>query len=106
MKNNYILLFSLICLINGCALTKWDADPHDEFVYRLNSMLGKNVYEAGGGLAILDYDNPVELINNNIEYSSSLPRRNCKYYAEVDPKTKIILSVRYEGDECRVSPWN
>lgn len=74
-----------------------DYDPHQLFITHF-SLIGddiRNYYPSPSGV-VLD--------NGLIEITRKLIRRNCILHYQYDPKTFIVKSWRWEGDECVSNP--
>ena len=85
--------------------------PHENFVVALNDDIGTSV-EIEPMLSLCSRGRKnIEsrtLQNGNVEDRQIMRRgkRECVYYCEVDPKTRLVVSTRFEGsqDDCVIPP--
>jgi hypothetical protein len=81
--------------------------PHENFIMTMKVDIGKNLDNP----ALSGWMQPARLIdyktlpNGDIEYAYRF-RGNCRYFYEVDPKTRKIIGWRFEGSErdCIINP--
>lgn len=80
--------------------------PHQNFVLLIDDSVGKKIDDPRTNW--VDRRSLVQskrLPNGNIENKYRW-RGTCRYYYEFDPKTRIIVSWRYEGskEDCEIVP--
>ena len=103
-----LLFFMLFVALStsGCA----SVTPHENFKDQLNRKVGKNIDNLPPFWAReRDLIQKKLLINGNVEYrywGLSRGLRSCQYIFEVEPKSRMIVNVRYEGKEfdCVINP--
>lgn len=87
----------LIIALSGCY--PLDYDPHQTFLSIYGRAVGKDARAFFSSVP-----DGVLLNNDLIEIAFNWrPRRNCVTYYQYDPKTYIVKSWRWEGDECTAS---
>ena len=70
--------------------------PHETFISHRNNEVGRKIEEVKSSTSVKGYTNSRFLPNGNVEYGFRA-RGTCRVYYEVDPKTRIIVSWRWEG---------
>lgn len=101
-----IIILSVIALtLVGCVF--FAGSPHDNFKVQLQSKMGKQIdkippYSFPNEMKLIDSQN---LPNGNIE-NKYIHQRTCMYFIEIDPKTRTIVGVHFEGKEsdCVINP--
>lgn len=108
-------LLKQVCLFNvmsfllvGCSIA---SDPHENFRNILRSEIGTRI-DLDPMLSMCSENQKYrveknQLQNGNIEYRHILRRGGvCTYYCEVDPYTRRVVNVRYEGsrEDCAIVP--
>ena len=93
--------------LTGCT----SVTPHENFVDGLNSAIGTSVdIEPMLSLCSRGVKNIESrtLQNGYVEDRQVMRRghRECVYYCVVDPKTRLVVSARFEGsaDDCTIPP--
>lgn len=106
MKNNANVVLTaglLLVILSGCFYSP--LTPHETFKERNQSEVGRNINEPRFRYFIPK--NIKSLPNGNIEYEYHVPRKECHYFYEIEPKTGLIVGWRFEGSEseCSVNPY-
>ena len=99
------LLLALLA-VGACS----SVTPHENFVNGLHDAIGTSV-DIEPKLSLCSRMRNTEsraLQNGNIEDRQIMHRgnRECVYYCEVDPKTRLVVNTRFEGsqDDCAMPP--
>jgi len=104
MVRNCFLIISAF-LISGCVF--FAGSPHDNFIGHLNYQIGNNIDEVPYYQIPHREDliNSKKLPNGNIENKYKY-RGTCRYFYEINPETRKIVSSRFEGDDkdCSINP--
>ena len=85
------------------------ATAHQNFKVQLNKAVGTSIDDTRPGTWV-DHRKPINvrtLTNGNVEYTYLYMRgRSCRFMFEVNPSTRIIVNVRFEGKEsdCVINP--
>lgn len=96
-----ILIIALFMVMEGCVT----ASPHEIFK---DALYGRHPWPPRIGQDIdmpaIAFPNPKALINTNQLSNGNLEMeyrwlRSCRYFYEVDPKTRKIVGARFEGNE-------
>jgi len=94
-----------ILFLPGCGL--FASSPHDNFLAILKDTTGQNIDDVPPVMLPHKEDliDSKILSNGNIENKYKF-RGACKYFLEVDPKSRKIVGSRYEGNntECIMNP--
>ncbi len=100
-KHLYLMTFLLLLL--GCSTIT----PHENFKDHIYGQIGKSIDNApySSWRHEKDVVNSKLLPNGNIEKEYAY-LRSCRYFFEIDHKTRIIIGARFEGKEsdCGVAP--
>lgn len=105
------LLMVQIFATQGCAV--WTVSPHENFKAALygrspwSPRIGQNIDRTPRGIFPVSEDlmEIHQLPNGNVEMKYRW-WRSCRYFYEVEPKTRKIVGARFEGseDDCRLIP--
>lgn len=102
-KFNGLLLMSIF--ISGCVLSA--GSPHDNFKEHLYFAIGERIDKERPFRIPFNEDlvGTKMLPNGNIENKYKY-RGTCRYYYEINPKSKLIVGARFEGNEadCVIVP--
>lgn len=96
-------IYVITLLLYGCA----GITAHENFIDHLRNEIGKSI----DGAPSYSWRNEKGLIDSKILANGNIEnkykyRGTCVYYFEIDPKTRKIVSFRFEGKEtdCEVNP--
>ena len=93
----------LLLLSTACS----SVTPHENFQMIFSQSIGKSI-DSAPRLTNAYPDrllSSIDLLNGHIE-NKYLWYGACRYFYEIDPKTRIIVAWRFEGNErdCRINP--
>lgn len=105
MKSICVLL-SAICLLLPSLSSCSSVTPHENFKAHMSDNIGRDIDSPNTDWVRPDrYVGNKVLPNGNTENEYKF-RGTCRYFFEIDPKTRIIVGWRFEGNErdCEIVP--
>jgi len=103
--NKLLTIFLVTQTIIGCACCSVEA-RHNNFKEHHQSQVGKKATDPSSYVARYPQTliRAIKLPNGNIEFEYKR-LRSCRYFYEIDSKTNIIISWRFEGEtrDCTIA---
>jgi len=100
-KQQLLLSFSIMLMLSSCSTIT----PHENFKAHMEYNVGKNIGLPQKWMGIDRYVGSKTLQNGNVENEYKLLGA-CRYFFEINPASKIIVSWRFEGGkkDCAIAP--